>query len=122
MVFMRNYLTYLRKVCLSLMLTIILLLPSTGLGPPAQSMPLPDVEITPGAMIPYDLNSIRSEEAQPVFVAEQAEKERDCPSGNFGTMCRIVRQASNSVFLIEVLEVPLPGPSIGEKHPETGTN
>jgi S1-C subfamily serine protease len=48
-------------------------------------------------------------------------KERHCPFGNFGTVCRIARQASGSVLLVEVLEAPLPEPSKKEKKPETDT-
>jgi S1-C subfamily serine protease len=50
------------------------------------------------------------------------EKERYCPSGNFGTMCRIAKQARDSVLLVEVLEAHLPGPSIKENEPEAETD
>lgn len=119
---MRNYLTYFKKICLSLMLAIILLTNALDLGPPAQSMAL-GMETTSHPLKPYGPGSIPLDQDAPLTVASQLrpEKEGSCPSGNFGTMCRIVREASGSVFLIKVLETPLPAPSIKKIHPETGT-
>lgn len=120
---MRNYLTYFRKIGLVLILSIILLFSSQGLlGPPARSTPL-DTAMAFQQVARYGEIVNPSETDDPLPLASQIkpEKDRDCPTGNYGAMCRIVRKASNSVFLIEVLEVPLPTPSIKVKPPETDT-